>query len=119
MYITLRCDECDNTECHLARYFIPEDSQEGCTREVADKQAEKLQHYEEEVLPFIPMYKNHIAAQQKLEEIYQFLQTIYSCPLGKLINSKGKIILDPKIVDNRLNREPKLNNVLCSHKSAQ
>ena len=119
MYITLKCATCDNIECKLGRYVIPDDSEEGCTREVTEEQAELLQHYQEEVLPFIPMYKNHLAAQDKLEEIYQFLLTIYSCPLGKLINNKGKIILDPKIVDNRLSREPKLNNALCGHKSVQ
>ena len=119
MYITLKCATCDNIECKLGRYVIPDDSEEGCTREVTEEQAELLQHYQEEVLPFIPMYKNHLAAQNKLEEIYQFLLTIYSCPLGKLINSKGKIILDPKIVDNRLNRESKLKSVLCGHKSVQ
>lgn len=119
MYITLKCTTCDNIDCKLGRYVIPDDSEEGCTREVTEEQAELLQHYQKEVLPFIPMYKNHLAAQDKLEEIYQFLLTIYSCPLGKLINSKGKIILDPKIVDNRLNREPKLKSVLCGRKSAQ
>lgn len=119
MYITLKCATCDNIECKLSRYVIPDDSEEGCTREVTEEQAELLQHYQEEVLPFIPMYKNHLAAQNKLEEIYQFLLTIYSCPLGKLINSKGKIILDPKIVGNRLNRESKLKSVLCGRKSAQ
>ena len=119
MYITLKCATCDNIECKLGRYVIPDDSEEGCTREVTEEQAELLQHYQEEVLPFIPMYKNHLAAQDKLEEIYQFLLTIYSCPLGKLINSKGKIILDPKIVGNRLNREPTLKSVLCGRKSAQ
>lgn len=119
MYITLKCATCDNIECKLGRYVIPDDSEEGCTREVTEEQAELLQHYQEEVLPFIPMYKNHLAAQDKLEEIYQFLLTIYSCPLGKLINSKGKIILDPKIVDNRLSMESKLKNVLCGRKSAQ
>lgn len=119
MYITLKCATCDNIECKLGRYVIPDDSKEGCTREVTEEQAELLQHYQEEVLPFIPMYKNHLAAQDKLEEIYQFLLTIYSCPLGKLINNKGKIILDPKIVDNRLSRESKLKNVLCGRKSAQ
>ena len=107
MYVTLRCATCDNAECNLGRYLIPDGSQEGCTREVTDEQAEKLQHHEEEVLPFIPMYKNHIAAQQKLEEIYQFLQTIYSCPLGKLLDTKGKIIPDPNIVSKRQNRVPK------------
>ena len=119
MYITLKCATCDNIECKLGRYIIPDDSEEGCTREVTEEQAELLQHYQEEVLPFIPMYKNHLAAQDKLEEIYQFLLTIYSCPLGKLINSKGKIILDSKIVGNRLSRESKLKSVLCGRKSAQ
>ena len=78
MYVTLKCSSCDNIECKLGRYVIPDDSEEGCTREVTEEQAELLQHYQEEVLPFIPMYKNRIAAQDKLEEIYQFLSTIYS-----------------------------------------
>lgn len=107
MYITLKCATCDNIECKFGRYVIPDDSEEGCTREVTEEQAELLQYYQEEVLPFIPMYKNHLAAQDKLEEIYQFLSTIYSCPLGKLLDAKGKVIPDPNIVDNRLRRAPK------------
>lgn len=107
MYITLRCGKCDNTECNLARYFVPEDSQEGCTREVNDEQAENFEHYVHEVLPFVTMCKNHQAAIKKLAEIYSFLESIYTCPIGKLLNSKGKVIKDPNIVDNRLRRAPK------------
>lgn len=91
MYVTLRCRNCDNIDCKLARQSIPEDSLEGCTREVTDEQVELLLHYKEEVLPFIPMYKNYLGAQEKLEEIYQFLLTIYSCPLGKMLDPKGKV----------------------------
>jgi len=107
VYITLRCAKCDNPDCRLGRYVIPEDSLEGCTRKVTDEQAAQLQHYTEEVLPFVNMYKNFSAAQEKLEEIYQFLLTIYSCPVGKLLDAKGKVILDPNICDSRLHRESK------------
>ena len=55
MYVTLRCATCDNAECNLGRYLIPDGSQEGCTRDVTDEQAKELQHYQQEVLPFIPM----------------------------------------------------------------
>ena len=107
MYITLKCQSCDNMDCPFGRYFIPDESEEGCTRAVSEEQADRLQHYQEEILPFIPMYKNPIAAQQKLTEIYDFLQNIYSCPIGKLLDAKGKVILDAKIFDNRRNRAPK------------
>lgn len=107
MYITLRCGKCDNAECNLARYFIPEDSQEGCTREVNDEQAENFEHYVQEVLPFVTMYKNHQAAIEKLTEIYSFLESIYTCPIGKLLDSKGKVIEDPNIVSKRQNRVSK------------
>lgn len=107
MYVTLRCATCDNADCKLARLFIPEDSLEGCTREVTDEQGELLLHYREEVLPFIPMYKNHFAAQEKLEEIYQFLLTIYSCPLGKMLDSKGKVQVPASRPANRQSTAPK------------
>lgn len=107
MYITLQCIGCDNINCRYGRYFIPDDSLEGCTREVSEEQWEKLEHLTKEVLPFIPMYKNHNAAQNKLQEISTFLDEIYSCPLGKLLDTKGKVIESPKIADRRLNMAPK------------
>lgn len=107
MYIKLKCSECDNIDCNLGRYLIPDDSEEGCTREVTEEQNERYTHYIQEVLPFIPMYDNHKTAQDKLNEISQFLNSIYSCPLGKLLDAKGKIISDPNIVSKRQNRVPK------------
>lgn len=104
MYITLQCISCDNVNCRYGRYFIPDDSLEGCTRKVSEEQWEKLEHLTKEVLPFIPMYKNRHTAQDKLQEISTFLDEIYSCPLGKLLDAKGKVIESPKIADKRLNR---------------
>lgn len=101
MYITLRCATCDNIDCKLGRYFIPENSKEGCTRKVSEQQAALFQHYQEEVLPFIGMYKNHTAAQEKLNEIYKFLLIIYECPIGKLLDYKGKIKLASNNDDSR------------------
>lgn len=106
MFVTLRCAGCDNPNCKIGRYIIPDDSLEGCTREVTDEQAAQLTHYIDEVLPFIPMYKNTDVIYQKFDEIYDFLQSIYTCPIGRLLDARGKVIDNPKTSDNRINKKP-------------
>lgn len=100
MYITLLCGECDNADCCVARAYIPEDSQEGCTREVTEEQQERIQYYMNEVLPFVHMGSSPQAAQSQLEEIASFLDTIYLCPLGTRLDSRGKAIAQPKNAAN-------------------
>lgn len=90
MYITLRCKDCDNIDCGIARRFIPEDSLEGCTREVNDEIAEMYSHYANEVLPFVPLYKNFKTACDTTNKIYDFLRQVYAAPLGRKIDQRGK-----------------------------
>lgn len=93
MFITLRCDRCDNVDCTIGRAYIPCDSKEGCTRQVPDETADQFYHYIEEVMPFVHLYKNRKQSFQKLSEIEGFLeQNIYSAPLGKRLDAKGKAI---------------------------
>lgn len=105
MFITLQCGNCDNINCHLCRKYIPEDSKEGCTRKVSEEQGDMFYHYMNEVIPFIAMYKNYDLAQNKLEEIYQFLLKIYDCPIGQLLDDKGKIKPVSRIYDNQSHME--------------
>ena len=92
MIVTLQCIHCDNIDCPIARKYVPIDSLEGCTRRVDKEQFELFQYYIKEVLPFIRHSKNPANAKERLREIESFLDTIYSCPLGTRIDSKGKAI---------------------------
>lgn len=92
MYATLRCEGCDNPDCSIGRLFIPEGSLEGCTRSVTDDQAMMLSHYENEVLPFVKMYEDQKIAQEKLDNIYQFLLGIYGCDIGAKLDERGKAV---------------------------
>lgn len=91
MYLTLKCAECENTDCEfkprgIGRYC-------GCTRQVTEEQYIKYEHYMTEVLPFFKMCK---PAQEKQEyqDIIQFLQEIYRQPLGRIVYFKKKDVRD-------------------------
>lgn len=91
MFVTLRCGKCDNVDCNLSRKYIPDESKEGCTREVDDMVSDQFFYYIEEVMPFVQFYKNQEQAFKKLNEIESFLNSsIYSAPLGVKLDSKGK-----------------------------
>lgn len=96
MFITLKCRECDNSDCPIARRYIPEGSAEGCTKDVAEEDAEKFYYYTEEILPFVRQYENIDTAQARLDEIYIFLNHLYSLPTGNKLDAKGKVIRTPK-----------------------
>lgn len=84
MYITLRCKHCDNTDCPIARAYIPEDSLEGCTRRVSEEDSEKFQYYIEEVIPLSHSFS-------RLEEARVFLDRMYHMPFGRKLDAKGKV----------------------------
>lgn len=85
MFVTLRCRHCDKVDCPSARPYIPDDSLEGCTRQVSDLDAEKFQYYIEEVIPMHP-------PMTRLLDAEQFLQQIYQAPLGRKLDVKGKAV---------------------------
>lgn len=96
MFITLKCRECDNIDCPIAREYIPDDSIEGCTKDVTEEDAEKFYYYTEEILPFVRQYENFDVAQKRLDEIYIFLNHLYGLPTGNKLDSKGKVIRTPR-----------------------
>lgn len=51
-----------------------------------------LSHYENEVLPFVGMYEDQKIAQEKLDNIYQFLLGIYGCDIGAKLDERGKAV---------------------------
>lgn len=91
--ITLRCIECENSMCGLARKYVPVDSLEGCTRKLSEETASKYYHYMNEVWPMMDsaIYSlEHIG--KKYAEIIEFLNNeIYTSPIGQKIGKNGKI----------------------------
>ena len=77
MFIKLQCRTCDNIDCQLGRKVIPEDSLEGCTREVSEDLAAQYYHATEEVLPFVLLGKNPDSSWEKLEEITRVQEQVY------------------------------------------
>lgn len=87
MYISLKCRDCDNTDCDIARQYIPDDSQEGCTRRVDDLTSNMYHHLVDEVLPFAAL-RNY--PMRELNEGQELLYKIYSCPIGRKLDVRGK-----------------------------
>jgi len=92
LFVTLRCAECDNCDCRVARKYIPEGSLEGCTRKVSDLEADKYQHIIVELLPTCHLLKNPMPLLGKAEE---FLQQLYSREMGAKIDARGKALPKP------------------------
>ena len=85
MYVTLRCQTCDNIDCPIARLYVPYDSLEGCTREVTEDLAAQYTHAIEEVLPFAKTSSQFDSIEQTLSEIYQ-------SNIGRKLDAKGKAL---------------------------
>lgn len=85
MYVTLRCQTCDNIDCPIARLYVPYDSLEGCTREVTEDLAAQYTHAIEEVLPFAKTSSQFDSVEQTLNEIYQ-------SSIGRKLDAKGKAL---------------------------
>lgn len=90
MFVKLQCRTCDNIDCQLGRKVIPEDSLEGCTREVSEDLAAQYYHATEEVLPFVLLGKNPDSSWKKLEEITRIQEQVYQQKIGSLLDSKAK-----------------------------
>lgn len=93
MYITLRCRDCENTQCNIypKGVYVSETDLRGCTRKVSDDDAAKYHHYIHEVAPFMYMDTSKEYKNTQYKNIINFLLHIYSQPLGQKLNKNGKI----------------------------
>lgn len=89
-YVTLRCATCDNTDCAMARAYVPHGSQEGCTRGMTEEQAECLYHCIEEVLPFLHLRPVSDVTRAQFAQIDDCLASAYGAPMGRRIAADGK-----------------------------
>ena len=85
MYVTLRCQKCDNIDCPIARLYVPYDSLEGCTREVSEDLAAQYTHAIEEVLPFAKTSSQFDSIERTLNEVYQ-------SNIGRKLDARGKAL---------------------------
>ena len=94
-FITLRCRDCENYKCSTAARYIDYNSKEGCTKRIPSALADKYYYYSAEVWPFIIHDDRY--SKSYIDEIYQkyinILEEIYSYPIGKRIDPRGKAIL--------------------------
>lgn len=101
MFVTLRCQKCDNVDCPIARKYVPYESLEGCTRRVSESLAAKFRHDIEEVLPFAWKRED---SQQVFNAIEKDLNEIYAAPIGCKLDAKGKKIdskIDPNLTEEK------------------
>lgn len=97
MFVTLRCQKCDNVDCPIARNYVPYDSLEGCTRKVSESLAAKFRHDIEEVLPFAWKRED---SEHVFNAVERDLDEVYAAPIGCKLDAKGKKIeskIDPKL----------------------
>lgn len=87
MFITLRCQKCDNIECPIARAYVPYESNEGCTREVSQETYERWQHLMIETLPFLSLRR---ITSQVYADIDSLEKEVYSSKLGRKLDYDGK-----------------------------
>lgn len=85
MFVTLRCQKCDNIDCPMARAYIPYESNEGCTRDVSEQEAQLFHHMIEEVLPFA-------RTRSQFEAVDSCLARVYASPLGRKLDASGKAL---------------------------
>lgn len=89
MYITLRCQKCDNVECPIARKYIPYDSLEGCTRQVSQETYGKWQHLMIETLPFLHLRQITAPVYAEIDSLEN---KVYTSKLGRKIDMDGKAL---------------------------
>lgn len=108
MFVTLRCQKCDNVDCPIARKYVPYESLEGCTRRVSESLAAKFRHDIEEVLPFAWRRED---SQQVFNTIERDLNEVYAAPIGCKLDVKGKKV-DAKIDPDLIEEEPSAIDIL-------
>lgn len=89
MFITLRCQKCDNVDCPIARAYVPYESNEGCTREVSQETYERWQHLMIETLPFLSLRR---ITNQVYADIDSLENEVYSSKLGRKLDYNGKAL---------------------------
>lgn len=89
MFITLRCQKCDNIDCPIARAYVPYESNEGCTREVSQETYERWQHLMIETLPFLSLRR---ITSQVYTDIDSLENEVYSSKLGRKLDYNGKVL---------------------------
>lgn len=99
MFVTLRCQKCDNIDCPIARNYVPYDSLEGCTRKVSESLATKFRHDIKEVLPFAWKRED---SKFIFNAVEKDLNEVYAAPVGCKLDAKGKKIeakIDPEPIE--------------------
>jgi len=89
--ITLRCINCENDQCELAKKYVLFKSKEGCTRKVDEETAARFKHYIEEVVPFWKMYDSDYVRQSYFEIMDFLFSKIYTAPIGQKLDYRGKV----------------------------
>lgn len=89
MFITLRCQKCDNIDCPIAKAYVPYESNEGCTREVSQETYERWQHLMIETLPFLSLRR---ITSQVYADIDSLENEVYSSKLGRKLDYNGKAL---------------------------
>lgn len=89
MFITLRCQKCDNIDCPIAKAYVPYESNEGCTREVSQETYERWQHLMIETLPFLSLRR---ITSQVYADIDSLENEVYSSKLGRKLDYNGKVL---------------------------
>lgn len=89
MFITLRCQKCDNIDCPIARAYVPYESNEGCTREVSQETYERWQHLMIETLPFLSLRR---ITSQVYADIDSLENEVYSSKLGRKLDCNGQAL---------------------------
>lgn len=83
--IRLYCNTCENSNCTIGRAYIPEDSNEGCTRRVPEVLLDSYTHLIDEVSPFMYMDTKKEYQDNMYKQIIDTLYKIYDCPVGAKI----------------------------------
>lgn len=90
-FITLRCYDCENTNCAISRKWIHPDSKEGCTRELSEDDMIKYYHYINEIMPFLYVNTSKSYQNEEYHAFMDLLDSIYSAPLGQRIKDRRKL----------------------------
>lgn len=88
--IRLYCNTCENSDCTIGRAYIPEDSNEGCTRRVPEVLMDSYTHLIDEVSPFMYMNTKKEYQNNMYKQIIDTLYKIYDCPVGAKIKPQKR-----------------------------
>lgn len=90
--VRLYCNKCGNMLCKIhpiGKWFDVDAELLGCTRRVDENLAAQYEHMTEEVIPFLHMNKSN--SQDRLSELEDIENQIYTSPLGVVYDEKGKV----------------------------